>query len=116
MAGIPSWVYARLGQTITVESYLGVVGGDDAFGAVVNVRAVVEETTATDRAQTPTDDTQVMATARMALATDCPAGSRITLASGLRGVATKVVRWDGRSTAAPSHLEVQMSATADAPA
>jgi len=110
MAGIPAWVYAKLGQYVSIEPYSGVAGdGTERFGTAVTVRAVVEETDATDRAQTPTDDAKTMAVFRCALATDCPAGSRVTLASNRVGIVTQVKRWDGRATSAPSHLEVTIS-------
>jgi len=110
MAGIPAWVYAKLGQDVAIEPYTGVAGdGTEQFGAAVTVRAVVEETDATDRAQTPTDDAKTMAVLRCALATVCPAGSRVTLTSGRVGIVTQVKRWDGGTTPAPSHLEVTIS-------
>lgn len=109
MAGIPAWCYAKLGQNVTIEAYHGVVLNVELFGTATTVRAIVEESTRTDRAATPADDLQAMATFRCPLATTCPAGSRVTLASGRQGIVTDVKRWDGGTSAAPSHLEVTIS-------
>lgn len=113
MAGIPTSILRMLGQMVSIEPYAGVVAGEESFGAATTVRAIVEESSGTDRTQTPTGDVKTMATLRMPLASDCPAGSRVTLASGAVGIVTSVKRWDGGRSPAPSHLEVQISATAD---
>lgn len=113
MAGIPQWVYRKLGQAVTIEPYGGVVDGAEVFGAAVAVTAVVEETDATARVVAPEGDQQTTAVLRCPLLTNCPSGSRITLASGRSGIATSVKRWDGGTSAAPSHLEIAISASAD---
>lgn len=115
MAGIPRWLYAQLGQAVSIEPYGGVNGsGVETYGTAVSVTAIVEESDSTSRTTAPTGDHEVLATIRCPLATDCPPGSRITLASGLRGTATTVKRWDGGLSPAPSHLEIAISGLHDA--
>lgn len=112
MVGIPSWVYAKLGQDVSIEAYSGVASnGTETFATAVTVRAVVEESQSTARTQTPMDDLKAVAVFRCPLETTCPAGSRVTLASGQVGIVTEVKRWDGGLTVAPSHLEITMSGT-----
>lgn len=109
MAGIPAWVYAQLGQNVTVEPYADVTAGLEVFGTATTVRAVVEESDALARTAEPASDQRTMAVLRCPLATDCPSGSRVTLASGRVGIVTEVKRWDGGTSEAPSHLEVTLS-------
>jgi len=110
MAGIPASVLAQLGQSVSIAPYAGVSSsGVEIYGAAVTVTGIVEESDNTSRSVAPTDDAEAIATIRCPLATNCPPGSRITLASGLTGVATSVKRWDGGDSPAPSHLEIAMS-------
>lgn len=115
MAGIPASLLRDLGQDVTVEAYAGVgVDGAESYGTATTVRAIVEETDQTQRTEVPTGDQAVMAVLRCPLDTDCPAGSRVTLASGRTGTATRVKRWDAGRTPAPSHLEVVIEGTVTA--
>lgn len=115
MTGIPAGVMRMLGQDVSIEAYQGVVAGVETYAAAVTVRAIVDgETDQTDRTAAPTDDAVTMAVLRCALDTDCPAGSRITLASGAVGTATVSKRWDGGRSPAPSHLEIAISGAHDA--
>ena len=115
MAGIPASLLRDLGQDVTIEPYRGVAaGGAEDYDTAVTVRAIVEESDDVSRETAPTGDQAVLAVLRCPLDTDCPSGSRITLASGRIGWANKVKRWDGGRTAAPSHLEIAMSGTTSA--
>lgn len=115
MAGIPASVLASLGQNVIIEPYDGVAaGGAEDYGTAVTVRAIVEESDDVSREAAPTGDQMVVAVLRCALATDCPSGSRVTLASGRIGIATRVKRWDGGTSPAPSHLEITVSGTTSA--
>lgn len=114
MAGIPASLLRDLGQDVSIEPYRGVLAGAEDYDTAVTVRAIVEESDDVSRETAPTGDQAVLAVLRCALDTDCPSGSRVTLASGRIGTATKVKRWDGGRTAAPSHLEIVMSGTTTA--
>lgn len=106
---------AMLGQDVTIEPYRGVAaGGAEDYDTAVSVQAIVEETDHVSRETTPTGDQAVMAVLRCALDTDCPSGSRVTLASGRIGTATKVQRWDGGTSPAPSHLQITVEGTTTA--
>jgi hypothetical protein len=111
---IPAGLYRLLGQNVSIEAYGGVVAGIETYATAATVRAIVEaETDQIDRSATPGDEGTTLATLRMPLDTDCPSGSRVTLASGAVGVATLSRRWDGGAANVPSHLEVQISGAHD---
>lgn len=115
MAGIPAGLLRSLGQDVSIRAYRGVAaGGAETFATAVTVRGIVEETGLTLREPEPSGDQGIIAVIRCALDTDCPAGSRITLASGATGTAATVKRWDAGTTPAPSHLEITVSGTVTA--
>lgn len=105
MAGIPQFLYDRMGKQVTIKPFAGVSGnGSDTYGPDVVLTAIVDDTRRLIR---DAQGNQVISetTIMVPLGTNVPLKSQVVLPSRTT-VALSVLEIDGGRLPVPSHLEV----------
>lgn len=108
MAGIPRWLLAQMGQTVTVEAYEGEGAYGPIYAPPVTVRMLVDHARRLVRDSTGAEVTSET-TLRAPLSTRAPAHSRVTLPGGTTSIVITARAHDGGRLPVPSHLEIDLT-------